>query len=160
MKALLLLLALIVPSGPVGDVTFDHSDMSTVVGERFTLRSRVTGPTDGLLAHLNVVSLTSDVYVDPEDWSANRTQRAAPVLSWDIQAVNAGTFDVYVVLLPSTGRGPLVVSPPVHLTVAGRRTFTAGGALPVALAVPVLLGLLAAAGQYRLRVRLGRARGG
>jgi hypothetical protein len=35
--------------------------------------------------------------------------------------------------------------------VAGRRTLTAGGALPVAVAVPILLGLTAATVRFRGR---------
>jgi hypothetical protein len=177
-----LLLALAVPAGtaapaaataavqpaPTGtlEVTFDRPRVSGALGDRFTVRSRITNsggaPTDRLIAHLNVASLTSDVYVDPEDWSASRTREldalapgGSTSLSWDIQAVNAGSFDVYVVLLPvgasSAGTGPLVVSPPVHAEVAGRRTLTAGGALPVAAAVPILLGLMAATVRFRGR---------
>jgi hypothetical protein len=48
-----------------------------------------------------------------------------------------------------TVRGPLAVSPPVRATVAGRRVLTSGGALPVAVAVPVLLGLATAVVRYR-----------
>jgi hypothetical protein len=66
-----------------------------------------------------------------------------------------GGFAVYVVLLPSgvgsDRTGPLVVSPPVHVRVAGRRTLNAAGSLPVVIVVPLLLGLAAAAGRYRLR---------
>jgi hypothetical protein len=147
-------------------VTCDQSRLRTLLGDRFTFRSRIANSgaasSDRLLAHLNVVSLTSDVYVDPEDWSSSRTREVPPLgpggstsLSWHLQAVNAGSFSVYVVLLPngaaSAGTGPLVVSPPVHVSVAGRRTLTAGGALPVVVAVPVLLGLLAAAARRRVR---------
>jgi hypothetical protein len=153
------------PTGVI-EVTFDQSRVEVVVGDRFTLRSRIADPgataSAELLAHLNVVSLTSDVYVDPEDWSSHRTQALAPLapggsntLSWDIQAVNPGSFDIYLVLLPvgatSAGTGPLEASPPVHVTVAGRRTFSAGGALPVAVVVPVLLGLGAAVTRYKVR---------
>jgi len=148
------------------EVTFDRSEVSTVLGGRFTLQTTIVNSggaqTDPILAHLNVASLTSDVYVDPEDWSADRSKEVAPLrpgqstsLSWDIQAVNAGSFDVYVVLLPNgpstAGEGPLVVSPPVHLKVAGRRTLSPGGVMPVVIVVPVLLGLVAAAARFRLR---------
>jgi len=148
------------------EVTFDRDRVSTVLGGRFTLQSRIVNsggaPTDAILAHLNVASLTSDVYVDPEDWSAERSKEVAPLrrgestsVSWDIQAVNAGSFDVYVVLLPSgastAGKGPLVVSPPVHLEVAGRRTLSPGGAIPVVIVVPLLLGLVAALARLRVR---------
>jgi hypothetical protein len=148
------------------EVTFDQSRVATTLGDRFTLLSRIvnTGaaPTDRLIAHLNVASLTGDVYVDPEDWSSSRSHDVATLdpgrrtsISWDIQAVNAGSFDVYVVLLPngasSAGTGPLVVSPPVHVSVAGRQTLTAGGALPVVIVIPVLIGLAAATAWYRRR---------
>jgi hypothetical protein len=148
------------------EVTFDRNRVSTVLGGRFTLQTRIVNsggaPTDAILAHLNVASLTSDVYVDPEDWSAERSKEVAPLrpgastsVSWDIQAVNAGSFDVYVVLLPNgastAGMGPLVVSPPVHLAVAGRRTLSPGGAMPVVIVVPLLLGLVAALARFRAR---------
>jgi hypothetical protein len=147
-------------------VTWDQAHVTTRVGDRFIVRSRIVnsaaGSTGVMLAHLNVASLTSDVYVDPEDWSSARTQALEPLaagsaqsLTWPIQAVNVGSFDVYVVLLPdgpgSAGKGPLWVSPPVHVEVAGRQTLSAGGALPVVLGVPVLIGL--AAGTARLRAR-------
>ncbi|WP_319458364.1 hypothetical protein [Micromonospora sp. RTP1Z1] len=51
----------------------------------------------------------------------------------------------------TAGTGPLVVSKPVHVTVAGKRTLTAGGSLPVAIVVPFVLGLVAAAARYRIR---------
>jgi hypothetical protein len=148
------------------EVTFDRDRVRTVLGGRFTLETRIVNTgrarTDPILAHLNVASLTSDVYVDPEDWSAERSQTVPPLaagastsLVWKVQAVNAGSFDAYVVLLPngvsSAGKGPLVVSPPVHLAVAGRRTLSPGGAMPVVVAVPVLLGLVAAATRFRVR---------
>lgn len=137
-------------------LSFDRDQVQTVLGNRFTVRSQITNlgaaATDPLLAHLNVASLTGDVYVDPEDWSESRSRYLQPLepggtiwLTWEIQAVNSGRFDLYVVLLPngpsSAGRGPLAVSPPVYLDVAGRQTLSAGGALPVVLVVPAVLGL-------------------
>jgi hypothetical protein len=144
-------------------ITFDRGEVAAVVGDKFTLTSRITSPgTDAaaapLIAHLDVVSRTTDVYVDPEDWSSERTVELDPAdaeggaqVAWDLQAVNAGRFAVYVVLLPADGAAPLVVSQPVPVTVAGRRTLTPGHALPVAVAIPLLLGLATAA--IRLRQR-------
>jgi hypothetical protein len=147
-------------------MTWDRAQVTTRVGDHFTVRSSIvnsgSGSTGAMLAHLNVASLTGDVYVDPEDWSSARTQTLDPLtagsgqtLTWPIQAVNIGSFDVYVVLLPdgpgSAGKGPLRVSPPVHVEVSGRQTLSAGGALPVVLGVPVLIGL--AAGATRMRAR-------
>jgi hypothetical protein len=148
------------------ELAFDKDQVDSGLGDRFVLRTRITNngsaPTDVLLAHLNVASLTNDVYVDPEDWSPDRSHDLGPLapgasteLSWDIQAVNAGSIDIYVVLLPngagSAGKGPLVVSPPVHLEVAGRRTLSPAGTFPVAIVVPILLGLAAAGARFRIR---------
>jgi hypothetical protein len=147
------------------EVTLDQSKLATSVGGRLTIESRIvnsgTATTDRLVAHLNVASLDG-VYVDLEDWSADVTRTLSPLqpgesqsVSWDFQAVNAGSFDVYVVVLPngpsSAGSGPLVASLPVHVTVAGRRTLTAGGALPVVVVIPLLLGLVAGTALYRVR---------
>lgn len=146
-------------------VTVDQTRMTAVIGDRIVIGAHVansgTVPTDPLIAHLNVASLTG-TYVDLEDWTASPTLPVAPLdagstttLSWDIQAVNAGSFDVYVVLLPdgaiSAGTGPLVASSPVHVTVAGQKTLNAGGSLPVVIAVPLLLGCAAATVRWRLR---------
>ena len=63
-------------------------------------------PPARLLAHLNVASIHGSVYVDPEDWAAHRSQEVelqpgeARRLSWEVQAVNSGSFAAYVVVLP------------------------------------------------------------
>ena len=148
-------------------VTVDQPRITAVIGDRITIRAHVTNPgsmaSDPLIAHLNVASLTG-TYVDLEDWTAAPTQHVNPLdahattaLSWDIQAVNAGRFDVYVVVLPngptSSGTGPAVASSPVQVTVAGKRTLNAGGSLPVVIAVPLLLGGVALGARLRLRRR-------
>ncbi|HEY3263000.1 MAG TPA: hypothetical protein VGJ95_22470 [Pseudonocardiaceae bacterium] len=156
-------------AAPTGvEVTVQPRQAAATIGDRFTVQARVTntGPaaTGPLIAHVDVVGLTSDMTVDPEDWSASRTERLEPLapgegitMDWEFQAVNVGRFEVYVVVLPDGPDGPggpdgrLAISPAVHLAVAGRPTLNAGGALPVVLAVPLLLGL--AAGGVRLRLR-------
>ena len=148
-------------------VVMEPAQVSTVLGGRFTLETEVTNTgtaaSGALLAHLNVASLEGSVYVDPEDWSADRSQELelqpgeTRRLSWEIQAVNSGSFAAYVVVLPfgnkSAASETLVVSPLVKLEVAPRSTLNAGGTLPVVLLVPLLLGFLAAAARLRLRLR-------
>ena len=168
-----LLLALAVPAIPTTaaaaapvEVTFDRTSRAAALGDPIMVRARIanvgTATSDPLIADLNVASVTTAVYVDLEDWSASRTHELPPlrpgastVLSFELQAVNAGRFNVYVVVLPdgrwSGGTGPLAVSPPIHLTVADRKTLSAGGALAVAIAVPVLLGVALAVTRIRLR---------
>jgi len=147
------------------EMSFERGTVDVTIGDRFTLSTMVenigAAPTEPFVAHLNVASLTNDVYVDPEDWSANRSvdlplipPGARTTVDWELQAVNPGTFDVYVVLLPSgatSSPGPLTVSPPVRVAVAPRQSISAGGTLPVAVAVPIILGLVAVAARLRHR---------
>jgi hypothetical protein len=130
------------PPAPV--ITMNKDRLSAVVGQTLTLESAITdGQTTPAIAHLNVTSLDG-VYVDLEDWTKDVTQPVPPgpaaQLDWEVQAVNSGHFALYVVLIPQSG--PLVVSPPVQVTVSARQTLDTAGALPVALAVPTLLGLV------------------
>lgn len=147
---------------PAGlEVTLDQSTISTSVGRVLTIESTIvnhtSAPTGRMLAHVNVAS-ADGTYVDLEDWSAEVTRlvesiepNAKTTLAWDLQAVNAGSFHVYVVLLPNSG--PPTVSVSTRVTVGQKRTLSAGGALPVAIVVPVLLGAAAAALRYRARRR-------
>jgi len=148
------------------EVTPDPTRVATVLGGRFTITTQVanTGstPTGDVLAHLNIASMQDDVYVDPEDWSSSRSQNLtlkpgeSRTLSWDIQAVNAGRFAAYVVVLPEgtevSGAEGLAVSPLVKIDVETRSALSESGALPVVLAIPLLLGL----GAIALRLRGGR----
>jgi len=144
-------------------VTVDRVGVATGLGKRFAFRSTVvnTGPGEerGLVAHLNVASLRPGVYVDPEDWSTSRTRYLDPIpaggtatVRWSLQAVNAGSFAVYVAVLPAGAAGrPPAVGRTVRVSVAERRTLDAGGILPLAVGMPVVLGL--AAGGLALRRR-------
>jgi hypothetical protein len=138
--------------------------IDAVLGDTVTVHSTVvnTGPTatTSLIAHVDVVSLGADVYVDPEDWSSARSVEVAPLppgaaadLSWPVRTVDSGDFAVYVVLLPAgpAGPAPLAVGAPVHLTVTGRRALSAGGTLPVDIGVPLLLALAILLGRLRRR---------
>jgi hypothetical protein len=155
---------LALPAGPAAaqpglSVTLSAERVSASVGDRITVRARVdnrgTVPSEALVAHLSVVTLDPKVYVDLEDWTASPTQQVVALppggsatASWEIQAVNAGRFDVYVVALGKEH----VVSQPTLVEVAGKRKISAGGVLPVTVVVPVLLGL-AAFGVRMLRRR-------
>ena len=153
------------------DVVVDPPVVSTVLGDHFEITTEIknasNAPTGEILAHLNVASIEGSVYVDPEDWSSERSQQLSlkpgesRELSWEIQAVNSGRFAAYVVVVPfgSSVKGTevLKISPLVKVAVAPRTTLTAGGALPVVLLVPLLIGV--AGGGAVLRVRRRRATG-
>jgi hypothetical protein len=143
------------------EITLDQTRVSTSVGRMLTLESRIvnhgSAPSAPMVAHVNVASVDGG-YVDLEDWSAEVTQRvdALPpgqdtTLTWELQAVNAGSFHVYVVLLPNSG--PLVPSGATRVDVGEKRNLNAGGVLPVAIAIPLILGIGTAAIRYRIRRR-------
>jgi hypothetical protein len=134
--------------------TVDRTRISTELGRTFVFRSTIrnegSAAANGLIAHLNIVSLDDGVYVDPEDWSTHRTRYLAPVgpggsqtISWRVKAVNSGKFGVYVAVLHRAGndRSP-ITAPLVAVAVSGRTTLNAGGILSVALGVPAFLGML------------------
>jgi len=144
-------------------VTVAPDRIATKLGGKFTFTSTITnnGATDaaGLIAHLNVLSLRDGTYVDPEDWSANRTRYLDPIqpgqsltITWRMQAVNDGDFGIYVAVLPESGAPvPPATGPTIHLDVAERKTLNAGGIVPLVLGIPAALGLLALGVRIRRR---------
>ena len=141
---------------PAVRVALDHARVSTRLGAGFGLGSTITNvgrrPLAGLVAHLNVVSLTNGVYVDPEDWSPQRTKNVPALapgrsarIGWRVNAVNGGRFAVYVVTVPSgsprNASAGLAIGPPLGLRVTERRVFNSGGVLFLTLGIPALLAL-------------------
>jgi hypothetical protein len=146
-------------------VELDRSAVSTGIGQKFSFVSTVHNDSDqpmpDLIAHLNVLSIDPAVYVDPEDWSARRTiylaaipARGSARLTWDVQAVNAGRFAVYVAVTTKRGAEQVTGSTVLRLAVAQERTLNPEGVLPLAAAVPtVLLVLVALAARRHRRLR-------
>ena len=146
-------------------VRVDRTRIETQLGDKFDFRTTITneGSTAarGYIAHLNVLSYDSGVYVDPEDWSGQRTRYLQPLppgdsstITWRMQAVNAGRFAVYIAVLPQTrGGGRPTTGPVIAIAVAERTTLNSGGILPLALGVPALLGAV------WLGLRMRRRRG-
>jgi hypothetical protein len=141
----------------------DRTRIATELGRTFVFRSTVSNEgsasADDLIAHLNIVSFRSDIYVDPEDWSTHRTRYLGPLaagasrtITWRVKAVNSGSFGVYVtVLRRGGGARPPVTAPTVVVAVAGRKTLNAGGILSVALTVPAILAVFTAGLKLRRR---------
>ena len=162
--ALLVLFVAAAPAHAAVSVTNDRTEITTKLGHKITFHSRIenrgTTPARDLVAHLNVVDLTGHTYVDPEDWSSQRTRYLRPIppggsttLSWPMNAVNAGTIGIYIAVLPRNGE-PVrpTTSRTLRLSIEDRRTLNSGGVLPLALGLPAALGLLA------LAVRASRRR--
>jgi hypothetical protein len=143
-------------------ITADRTEIATSIGDKFLLRTTISNhgstPAPNLIAHLNVLSLRDGVYVDPEDWSTHRTRYLVPIppggavtITWQLHAVNSGSFGVYVAVLPQSGAAlPPVAGPTVRVDVAHRQTLNSGGILPLALGIPALLAA------FTLGVRLKR----
>jgi hypothetical protein len=142
-------------------VQVSRSRIETKLGQKFEFRSTITnrGSTAvrGLIAHLNILSLRNGPYVDPEDWSSSRTRYLGAIpaggsttITWHMQSVNAGTFGIYVSVLPESGAArPPTSGPTIHLAVASRRTLNSGGILPLALGIPAFLGLVTLGIRFR-----------
>ena len=99
-----------------------------------------------MIAHINIVSVDGDVYVDPEDWSGERSQYidtlasgASTTLTWNVRAVTTGELILYVAATTREAQTDVVASPPLHATVTATRTINASGVLPIALGVPAVL---------------------
>jgi hypothetical protein len=138
-------------SSPV-EVSLSRTQVSTRIGESFGFDSEIrnTGaqPLSGLVAHLNVAGLTSGIYVDPEDWSEDRTRFLSPLapgestsVGWNVKAVTGGRAAIYVVVLPRDAEP--AVSPEMTVEIADTKDLNSGGVLPLALGVPAFLGALA-----------------
>jgi hypothetical protein len=145
-------------------VVLDQTQITTRIGATFTLRAKITNtagtPARGVIAHLNVLSLTPGVEVDPEDWSANRTRylpplpaRGSKTLVWRLQAVTGGKIGVYVAATSRRGVGAPSTGPIARAVVTEHRTLNSNGILPLAIGVPALLALLT----LGLRTRRRRA---
>ena len=151
-------------SRPRVSVTVDRTQISTQLGGKFAFQSTITN--DGLatatalIANLNVVSLRDGVYVDPEDWSSQRTHYLEPLpagasttITWHVHAVNDGVLGMVVTVLPERGAGlPPPTGPLIRLTVAERKTLNSGGILPLVIGIPALIGAVA----LGIRLRRGR----
>ena len=157
-------LALAAPASAQVDVTVSRNEVTTRLGDDFgfstVIRNRGTAPASGLVAHLNVVGLSSGIYVDPEDWSAERTKSVpalgpgeSATIDWSVTAVTGGRAAIYVVVLPEeqpSDQAP-VSSPAIDVRIADTKDLNSDGVLPLALGVPALLGLLTLATRRRRR---------
>jgi hypothetical protein len=157
-------------SAPNGiTVTLDRTAIQTSLGKKFAFRSVIAnhGSTTArdLIAHLNVLSLRSGVYVDPEDWSSHRTRYLPPIraggsltIGWRLQAVNSGSIGVYIAVLPRNGTSAPTTGPTLHVSIAHRTTLNSGGILPLALGIPGLLAALLVVLRLRAPVTARSAR--
>jgi hypothetical protein len=150
------------PSPPAVTISFHQPDMQTMVGQRFrpisTVRNNGDTTLTGLVAHLDVLSVRPDVYVDPEDWSSQRTVYLDPLpargtvsVPWKVQVVNKGRFVVFVTVTRKNGRAVVDAGDGLRLSASARRTVDTSSILPIVLGIPaaVLALLLLTARRHR-----------
>ena len=139
-----------------------RSAVSTRLGDDFGFTTKITNQgrrtLTGLVAHLNVVGLSSGIYVDP----------GGLVLGAHEERADARARRVHLHLLVRDGghrraRGRLrrraaggpgptaqpASSPAIDVRIADTKDLNSGGVLPLALGVPALLGLLTLATRRR-----------
>ncbi|TCN37655.1 hypothetical protein EV644_11181 [Kribbella orskensis] len=150
---------------PQVTVELDRTGLSTKIGQRFdftsTIRNDSDEPLEGVVAHLNVLGLAPSIYVDPEDWSSERTQfvdelgaHESEQLDWEVQAVSPGALALYVTVTTRQGADDVTSSKALRVSVAQARKLNATAAAPLVLGMPaavVLLLVLAAVRRRRLR---------
>jgi hypothetical protein len=146
-------------------VELDRTELSTSIGQRFgftsTIRNNSDEPMEGVVAHLNVLGLDPDIYVDPEDWSSDRTQFLDPLpahesarLTWEVQAVSPGDLAIYVTVTRQEGADDVTASKALRVSVAQARKLNAAAAAPLVIGMPAgVLVLLVLATLRRRRRR-------
>ena len=101
--------------------------------------------TPPLVAHLNVAAVEPGPYVDPEDWSPNRTRYVAAIqsgdsvqLQWRVHALMEGEFGVFVTIISSERSFSSVASSPLHLHVEPDQVLPMDNVVPVITIVPII----------------------
>ncbi len=140
--------------GPLLTVSVSETEKSTLTGDVFTFTSEITNEgldqSPALIANLAFVAVDGSTYVDPEDWSGDRTLSVAPIAAgssatqtWTVKTVLEGDVAAYVAVLLAppelSPASPLAVSSAIQMHVEEDRKLNPGGVLPTVLAVPVVL---------------------
>ena len=137
--------------------------LNGVAGDYVTVAARIENTSDQAVSdvttYLSLVNTADKLPVDLEDWSAEKglyvgvieSGQALP-LDWKIHFVKPGHYALTVVALVA-GREMPAVSPVVYFRVEPKNSLDPGHILPVALGMPVVLGLLLLLLNYRRRTR-------
>jgi hypothetical protein len=127
------------------------------------IRNDAATPVDGLIAWISLVQIDKgkEQPVDLEDWSAHKAVTAASLApgqtietDWPMRLIQAGTYRV-VISAVSRDAGGLAASPFADFTVRQKPMVESRRVLPVALGLPLLIGI----GMLWRREWRGTARG-
>lgn len=127
--------------------------LSGTAGQYVNLPATITNTSDNpikdIVAYVTLVETTSgqQAPVDLEDWSAHRAVTfdslapgATENASWDLRLIKGGEYVVYAAAIGKGSSQP-AAGPEVPLSVTAQKNLNPGGVLPVALGVPILVGL-------------------
>ena len=108
------------------------------------LRNNSTMATPPLVAHLNIAAVEKGPYVDPEDWSPQRTQYLPPLapgesvqLDWQVHALVKGEFAFFVTIVSPEKTFSPIVSPSLLAQVAPDNILPLNEVIPVVVIVPL-----------------------
>lgn len=135
-------------------VAIEPTSGAVVLGAQLDLQVSVTNDGDDatppLVVHIDITAPDQESSVDPEDWTPTLSKPIGVVgrgetvvVDWTIQPISAGTFATYAVVI-SPGVDTIAASNVLEVRVTDQRTLNPGGIVPVAIAVPALVGALLA----------------
>lgn len=122
-------------------------DLGDLTNIELTITNNTENTISDAVAHIDIVDLSTDGSADAEDWSStlNKPVPLIPpgesaTLSWDIQPITPGTYSLYAVALDPNSTA-VAVTDTVTINVTDKRSLNPNGILPVAIAIPTLVGL-------------------
>ena len=137
------------------------TSVGTSVDVIVTVTNTDTEPTPKLAIHLDITDPKMDGSVDPEDWTPTLTLSSGEIgpgkqvtESWTIIPISGGDFVLYAVAIDANaGVEPatLAVSNGVPVHVDEKRSVNPQGVLPLAIAMPTLIGMALLWRHRRLR---------
>lgn len=136
------------PPGGALSVQIDKDSTSLVAGDwvefSTVLQNDGPTPTSALVAHLNVAALQKGHYVDPEDWSPERTRYVASIppgdsarLTWQVHALTEGGYAAFVTVVSPEKSFVPIVSSTLSIHVEPDNILPMVEVVPVAVTVPV-----------------------
>lgn len=144
---------LIVPLASAGGLTTDATSLDMQTGDTIVIHSTLTNSetttSPPTLVYLSLLDKKQGAPVDLEDWTANRSTNVPPLApgesatqTWSLRALVSGEYDVYVISVPNaTSTQTPRMSLPVAIHVTQRTNLNPGGVLPVAIGLPLVIGV-------------------
>ena len=137
------------------------TSVGTPVDVKITVVNTDTKPTPEMAIHIGITEPRMDGSVDPEDWTPTLTKSIGEIgsgkqvtESWTLTPIGRGDFVLYAVAIDANaGVDPatLAVSNGVPVHVDEKRSVNPQGVLPLAIAMPTLIGMALLWRHRRLR---------